>query len=103
MAARLLHSVQQTGKIYWREILAVLFLLVGVFFFRSERRELHSLTYHIRTANAAWIWLGVTVTAIYILLQSGMYINSFKTISCKLSLNSSIELFLKRNFLSVFL
>src|SRR5882724_10628531 len=103
MAVRLLHSVQQTGKTYWREILAVLFLLVGFFFFRSERRELHSLAYHIQTANPAWIWIGIAVTALYILLQSAMYITSFKTIGCRFSLSTSVELFLKRNFLSVFL
>jgi len=43
MAKKLLYQVQKTGKTYWREILAILFLLVGIFFFRSERRELRSL------------------------------------------------------------
>ena len=43
MAKKLLYQVQKTGKTYWREILALLFLLVGIFFFRSERRELRSL------------------------------------------------------------
>jgi phosphatidylglycerol lysyltransferase len=103
MATRLLYSVQKTGKTYWREILAVLFLLVGFFFFRSERRELESLGHQIQTANPSWIWLGVTVTAIYILLQSGMYITSFTAIGARLSWSQAIELFLKRNFLSVFL
>ena len=103
MASKLLYHFQKTGKTYWREILALLFLLVGVFFFRSERKELHSLAAHIRTANAAWIWLGVIITGLYIFLQSGMYVTSFKAIDCKLSLDKAIELFLKRNFLSVFL
>lgn len=103
MPLRFFHSVQKTGKTYWREILAVLFLLVGFFFFRSERKELQSIAGHIRTANATWIWWGVVITVIYILLQSGMYITSFKSIACKLSLGTAIELFLKRNFLSVFL
>ena len=103
MAKKLLHQFQRTGKTYWREILAVLFLLLGIFFFRSERRELHSLGHQIAAANAVWMWLGVSVTIIYILLQSGMYVTSFTAIGTSLSWANAIELFLKRNFLSVFL
>jgi len=103
MGSRLLHHFQKTGKTYWREILAVLFLLVGIFFFRSERRELRSLDHHIATANAAWVWVGVSVTMVYIFLQSGMYVTAFTAISARLPWSHAIELFLKRNFLSVFL
>jgi phosphatidylglycerol lysyltransferase len=103
MAFKLFRHFQKTGKTYWREILAVLFLLIGIFFFRSERRELRSLGHHIATANAVWMWLGVSVTLVYILLQSAMYVASFTAISTRLPWNHAIELFLKRNFLSVFL
>src|SRR4029078_4310516 len=103
MAKKLLYQVQKTGKNYWREILALLFLLVGIFFFRSERRELRSLEEQVGAANALWVWLGVAVTVLYILLQSGMYVASFKAISTRLSWVNAIELFLKRNLLSVFL
>ena len=50
MAKKLLYQVQKTGKTYWREILALLFLLVGIFFFRSERREL-AARFRARDAN----------------------------------------------------
>src|SRR5215469_9918903 len=103
MAKKILYQFQKTGKTYWREILAILFLLVGIFFFRSERRELSSLQYQIAAAKSMWVWLGVTVTVIYILLQAGMYVTSFRAIGTKLSWSNAIELFLKRNFLSVFL
>jgi phosphatidylglycerol lysyltransferase len=103
MATKLLYQVQKTGKTYWREILAILFLLVGIFFFRSERRELRSLEEQVGSANALWIWIGIGITLLYILLQSGMYVTSFKAIASKLSWSNAIELFLKRNLLSVFL
>ena len=103
MAKKLLYQVQKTGKTYWREILAILFLLVGIFFFRSERRELRSLEQQVGAANALWVWIGVSVTLLYILLQSGMYVTSFKAISTRLKWGNAIELFLKRNLLSVFL
>jgi phosphatidylglycerol lysyltransferase len=103
MAKKILYQFQKTGKTYWREILAILFLLVGIFFFRSERRELNTLQYQIASARSMWVWLGISVTVIYILLQSGMYVTSFRAIGTKLSWSNAIELFLKRNFLSVFL
>ena len=103
MAKKLLYQVQKTGETYWREILAVLFLLVGIFFFRSERRELRSLEQQVGAANSIWVCLGVGVTLLYILLQSGMYVTSFKAISRRLSWVNAFELFLKRNLLSVFL
>jgi len=103
MAKKLLYQFQKTGQTYWREILAILFLLVGIFFFRSERRELHFLGQNIAAANPFWVWGGVSVTIIYILLQSGMYVTSFTAIGTRLSWGHAIELFLKRNFLSVFL
>jgi phosphatidylglycerol lysyltransferase len=103
MAKKLFYQVQKTGKTYWREILALLFLLVGIFFFRSERRELRSLQEQVGGANALWVWLGVSVSLLYILLQSAMYVTSFRAISTRLSWANAIELFLKRNLLSVFL
>jgi phosphatidylglycerol lysyltransferase len=103
MGSGILHRFHKTGKTYWREILAFLFLLVSIFFFRSERRELHSLQRHIAAANTTWVWLGVAVTMLYIFLQSGMYVSSFFAIRTKLPWKNAIELFLKRNFLSVFL
>lgn len=103
MKQELLHNFQKKGEIYWREILAVLFLLVAIFFFRSERKELQTLALHIKSADSRWLWLGVAVTAGYVLLQSGMYVTAFAAIGGKLSWPRSIELFLKRNLLSVFL
>ena len=103
MAKTLIARVRQIGEGYWKEILAVLLLLIAVYFFRSKRAELASLGPQLHAADAIWISIGVLVTVIYILLQSGMYVSSFAAIGAKLSWPTAIELFLKRNFLSVFL
>src|SRR5215468_5695030 len=103
MTNTLLDRFQKTGKTYWREILALLFLLIGLFFFCSERRELHSLEQQIGAADSTCVWLGVTVTLVYIFLQSGMYVTAFTAIGTRVQWKHAIELFLKRNFLSVFL
>lgn len=89
--------------IYWREILSVLMLLIAFIFFRSERRELHAIIPSIQKSDPYWLISGLLLTLLYILFQSGMYIQSFAAIKLRLQWVNAIELFLKRNLLSVFL
>ncbi|HEX5155188.1 MAG TPA: phosphatidylglycerol lysyltransferase domain-containing protein [Parafilimonas sp.] len=88
---------------YWREIIAVLLLLLGIFFFHQQRHEVQNILPVLHTANTAWLMLAAMITIIYVLFQSAMYVFSFRAIGQKLSLALCIELFLKRSFLSVFL
>jgi phosphatidylglycerol lysyltransferase len=90
-------------KLHLKEVLAVLFILVAIYFFRKERDELRSIVPALKQSNWHYIVLGLIVTCIYILFQSGMYVYSFATVKSKLSWKLAIELYLKRNFLSVFL
>ena len=92
-----------SAKLYWREILAVLMILLAFIFFRSERKELLQIIPNIENADGRWLISGVCVTFIYILLQSGMYVSSFSSIGLSLKWLDAVELFLKRNFLSIFL
>ncbi len=77
--------------------------MLAFIFFRSERRELLQIIPNIENADGRWLITGVVVTFIYILLQSGMYVSSFSSIGLSLKWIDAIELFLKRNFLSIFL
>lgn len=90
-------------KIYWKEILTVVMLLLAIVFFRSERKELHSIIPHIKEANGFWVSAGFVITILYILFQAGIYKMSFKAIGLSLKWNNVIVLFLKRNFIGVFL
>ena len=92
-----------SAKLYWREILAALMVLLAFIFFRSERKELEEIIPNIENADARWLITGIAVTFLYILLQSGMYVSSFASIGLSLKWIDAIELFLKRNFLSIFL
>lgn len=101
-------SFRNTGKMiflknYWKEILAVLMLLLAIVFFRSERKELSAIIPHIRNANPFWFLIAVVVTVFNFLFQGGMYRQSFAAISFPLKWLHSVELYLKRNFLGVFL
>jgi len=90
-------------KLYWKELLAVLVVLLAFVFFRNERKELSTIMPQLRAADGKWIFVGVGITALYIFLQGFMYVFSFKAIGLKIKITDAIELFLKRNFLSVFL
>ncbi|MBN9352136.1 MAG: lysylphosphatidylglycerol synthetase family protein [Chitinophagaceae bacterium] len=78
-------------------------ILLAFIFFRSERRELGDIIPNIENANYNWLIAGVVVTILYIFLQSGMYVSSFAAIGLRLKWIDALELFLKRNFLSIFL
>jgi len=90
-------------KLHWKELLAVLFILLAVYFFRQERHELYSLGPAIERANRLWVTTGILLTVGYILMQALMYRYSFRSVGGKLDLNRATELFLKRNLLSIFL
>jgi phosphatidylglycerol lysyltransferase len=90
-------------KLFWREILAALMVLLAFIFFRTERKELEEIIPNIENADPRWLITGIAVTFFYILLQSGMYVSSFASIGLSLKWIDAIELFLKRNFLSIFL
>ena len=90
-------------KIRWKELLAFLFILLGIYFFRQQRHELHTLIPFLKKANSFWIGCGILVTVLYVMLQTGLLIYCFKTVQKTISWSSSLSLFLKQNFLSVFL
>ncbi len=90
-------------KLHLKELFTVVMIMVAVFFFRQQRRELESLGTSLKTADIFYILLGVIFTAVYILLQALMYVYSFRSVKGNINLLSSLELFLKRNVISVFL
>ena len=90
-------------KLHLKEVLAIVFILVGIYFFRQQRSELQSIIPAIEKSNWHWITAGLLLTVLYVLLQAAMYVFSFATVKSKLPWLIAVELFLKRNFLSVFL
>ena len=78
-------------------------ILLAFIFFSSERKELLQIVPNIENADPIWLLSGVGVTLLYVLFQSGIYVSSFASIGLSLKWVDSIELFLKRNFLSIFL
>lgn len=90
-------------KLHWKELLAVLFILLAIYFFREQKNELYALGPAIERANRLWVTIGIVLTGCYILMQALMYRYSFRSVGGRLDLNLGTELFLKRNLLSIFL
>jgi len=92
-----------TGKWNWKELLAIIFIAVAVYFFWSQRKELRSLGDSLRNTDVFWLSIGIVLTVAYVLLQAALYVYSFSSIGGKISWLSAIDLFLKRNVIAVFL
>ncbi len=78
-------------------------LLLAIIFFRSERKELMTIIPHLEQSDPVWLTAGILVTMVHFVFQGGMYRQGFAAIGLKLPWMQGIVLFLKRNFLSVFL
>ncbi|TKK69001.1 lysylphosphatidylglycerol synthetase family protein [Ilyomonas limi] len=96
-------NIRLPKKFYWREVLAVFLLVVCIYFFHQQRREISLILPYLHQASNSWLLLAAVVTGIFVLCQSAMYAFSFNAIKTPFPLSSAIELFLKRNFLSTFL
>ena len=89
--------------LHWREIVAILFILIGIYFFHQQRREVSDIIPYLHTANKGWLLVAACISLLFVGFESAMYKNSFRAIGSRLSWKLCVELFLKRSFLSVFL
>ena len=93
----------ENRKIIGQFILAILFVAIGIWFFNHERSELGQVKNILESSKLPYLWLGITVTVIYIIMQGFMYKMSFASVNNKVPLAITILLYLKRNFISIFL
>ena len=91
------------GKIGWKEVLAILFIVVAFYFFWQQRKELATLGQSLQNTDLYWLWVGIGFTVVYILLQAGLYVYSFFATGSTISWFNATILFLKRNVIAVFL
>lgn len=90
-------------KTYWKEVLAVLVILLAIYFFRSQIGEIKTIIPRILQAKAGWTFPALLATLLFVFLQAIMYVASFRSVGLRISLFDGLELYLKRNVLSVFL
>lgn len=90
-------------KIFWQVVLGLLMLALCIFFIRNEHLEVARIKDTLQNARIGYVILGIAVTLLYLFLQAYMYVESFACVNKKVSIWSTLELFLKRNLVSVFL
>ena len=91
------------ARVVFRFIFTGLFIGLAVWFFNHEKTELQSVSKVLFAAKPGWIIAGLALVVFYIFIQGLMYITSFAAVNARLSIWNAVILFLKRNFISVFL
>lgn len=99
----ILASIKAKWKIYLQVLLAVFFIIVAIRFFSQQKYEVRDLKNVLEQSSLGWVFAGVFLSLTFVVLQGAMYVYSFCAIGKKVSLWSCTMLFLKRNFISVFL
>lgn len=98
-----LHFLRGKQKILLQVALSLLFVGLGVYFFRHEEAEIPKVIEALKVAKVPWMLAGGVLLLGFIAVQGLMYVYSFKAIDRKIGLVTAMALFLKRNLISVFL
>jgi phosphatidylglycerol lysyltransferase len=95
--------LNENGRMIGRFFLTALFIIMAAWFVSHQRTELKSVSNALYGANKYLVLAGLLLVVVYILSQGLMYVTSFASMNIRLSPGRAVILFLKRNFISVFL
>lgn len=95
--------LRENDKIIRHFVFTIFFIGIGIWFIKHERSELVEVNTVITNASFFWVSCGIALALLYVSLQALMYFASFKAVQSGISFKQAIILFLKRNFVSVFL
>lgn len=95
--------IRENGKMIAQFILTLLFVGLGLWFLKHEHSEISQVKIVLEGALWQWVLAGTGIVVLYIILQGLMYVASFRAVNNRINLGDAVILFLKRNFISVFL
>src|SRR5690606_66269 len=96
-------SIKANRKLILKIAFAVLFILLGIYFIKHEKAELVQVKAVLLQADKWLVLLGVAFVFLFTMVQGWMYQFSFRAVEKNISLFSGILIYLKRNFISVFI
>lgn len=96
-------AVTQNYKIILQIVFGLIFVAFGIYFIRKEQVEMGKVKDALLLAEPLWIVAGMILLVAFIIVQGMMYQQSFSAIHERIRLSTGINLFLKRNLISVFL
>ncbi|HMI03268.1 MAG TPA: phosphatidylglycerol lysyltransferase domain-containing protein [Pedobacter sp.] len=94
---------REHGKIIGSFIFTLFFIALSVWFIKHEQGELHKVRQLMVRADWLWISLGIALSVAYVFIHGMMYRASFAAVGSEISVGDGALLYLKRNFVSVFL
>jgi len=95
--------IRENRKLIAQFILMFLIIVVGSWFIKHEQTELHQVRKVLLSVRLPYLIAGLSLTALYLILQSVMYKLSFAAVGNRVPFSSTILLYLKRNFIGVFI
>ncbi len=95
--------LNENAKLITQFIFTALFIILAAWFTFHQKHELLLVRNILSDANVNWVIAGIGLVLFYIFIQGVMYVTSFASIDTRIGLWDAVILFLKRNFISVFL
>lgn len=95
--------IRENGKIIASFIFTLFFIGLSVWFVKHEQAELVQVGKIMTSANWLWIALGCLLSVVYVFIHGLMYKSSFAAVGSDIAVGDGTVLYLKRNFVSVFL
>ncbi len=95
--------ISEQRRLILQFLFTALFIGLGIWFFYHEKAEMVKVRDELANATGFLVLAGILITAVYIVTHGFMYKAAFASLDEKITIKSGVILFLKRNFISVFL
>ncbi len=95
--------IRENAKIVSGYLFTLFFVALAIWFIKHEGPELKQVRPLLLTTKWTWLILGVVISVVYVFVHGMMYRAAFAAVSAKVSVWDGTVLYLKRNFVSVFL
>lgn len=93
----------RTWKMLFTLLLGAVMLYSGFQFICSEGVKFNQISDALAQSDREWLYLGAALTVGYMMLHALMYREGFRAFGAEVRLSTMVRLYLKRNFLGVFL
>ncbi len=95
--------LRENGKRILHLVFAIVILVMALWFVGHEKAEVSQVRQVLATGDTRWVLAGIALTGVYVFMHGLFYRASFRAIGAKVGIMPLVDLFLKRNFVSVFL
>ena len=99
----LIPFIRENAKMISSYVFTLFFIGVAIWFVKHEGAELSEVRPLLSKASVVWLLLGIALSIAYVFVHGLMYRASFASVSSRISIGDGTLLYLKRNFVSVFL